>query len=27
LPRATSNKIVRYLFAVQRANIVKGIKQ
>ena len=27
LPRATSNKIVRYLFAVQRANIAKGIKQ
>jgi len=26
LPRATSNKIVRYLFAVQRANIAKGIK-
>jgi c-di-GMP-binding flagellar brake protein YcgR len=27
LPRATSNKIVRYLFAVQRANIAKGIKE
>jgi c-di-GMP-binding flagellar brake protein YcgR len=27
LPRATANKIVRYLFAVQRANIAKGIKQ
>ena len=27
LPRATSNQIVRYLFAIQRANIAKGIKE
>jgi len=27
LPRSTSNKIVRYLFAVQRANIAKGFKE
>lgn len=27
LPRAVSNKIVRYLFAVQRANIAKGVKE
>ncbi len=27
LPRSVSNKIVRYLFAVQRANIAKGIKE
>ena len=26
LPRATSNKIIRYLFSVQRVNIAKGIK-
>lgn len=27
LPRAVSNKIVRYLFSVQRANIAKGLKE
>ena len=27
LPRAVTNKIVRYLFAVQRANIAKGLKE
>ena len=27
LPRAISNKIVRYLFSVQRANIAKGLKE
>lgn len=27
LPRAVSNKIIRYLFAVQRANIAKGFKE
>ncbi|MCR5756509.1 MAG: PilZ domain-containing protein [Selenomonas sp.] len=27
LPRATSNKIIRYLFAVQRAIIAKGFKE
>ncbi len=27
LPKEVSNKIVRYLFAVQRANIAKGIKE
>lgn len=27
LPRPVSNKIIRYLFAVQRANIAKGIKE
>lgn len=26
LPRATANKIVRYLFSVQRANIAKGFR-
>lgn len=27
MPRALSNKIVRYLFSVQRANIAKGLKE
>ena len=27
LPRAVTNKIVRYLFAVQRANLAKGLKE
>ena len=27
LPRSTVNKLVRYLFSVQRANIAKGFKE